>query len=83
MAFEDAYELAACLAAASNVKTALKAYENRRIPRTAVIYDHSATVGYRSYQPDSETTFSEMMNSQMSQDEFQAWLYRYQPLSFA
>lgn len=83
MAFEDAYELAACLAAASNVKTALKAYQNSRIPRTAVIYDRSATVGYRSYQPDSETTFSEMMNSQMSQDEFQAWLYRYQPLSFA
>lgn len=81
MAFEDAYELAACLAAASNIETALKAYEKSRIPRTAVIYDRSATQGYRSYQPDSETTLGEMMNSQMSQNEFQAW-YRYQPLSF-
>ncbi len=70
MAFEDAYELAACLSAASNIETALKAYENSRIPRTAVIYDRSATQGYHSYQPDSETTLREMMNSsQMSQDE--------------
>lgn len=82
MAFEDAYELAGCLAANSNIETALKAYENSRIPRTAVIYDRSATVGYRSYQPDSEATLIEMMNSyQMNQNEFQAWLYHYQPLN--
>lgn len=49
MVFEDAYELAACLGATSNIETALKAYENSRIPRIAVIYDRSATVGYRSY----------------------------------
>lgn len=83
MAFEDAYELATCLATASNIEAALKAYENSRIPRTAVIYERSATVGYRSYQSDSEKTLSEMINSQISQDEFQAWLYRYQPLSVA
>lgn len=81
MAFEDAYELAACLSAASDIETALKAYENSRIPRTAVIYAHSATVGYRSYQPDSETTLSEMLKSSHNQDDFQAWLYRYQPLN--
>ncbi len=83
MAFEDAYELATCLATASNIEAALKAYENSRIPRTAVIYERSATVGYRSYQSDSEKTLSEMINSQISQDEFQAWLYHYQPLSVA
>lgn len=83
MAFEDADELATCLATASNIEAALKAYENSRIPRTAIIYERSATVGYRSYQSDSEKTLSEMINSQISQDEFQAWLYRYQPLSVA
>lgn len=80
MAFEDAYELAEYLSAASDIKTALKAYENSRIPRTAVIYDRSATVGYRSYQPHSEATLGQMINSQMNQNEFQTWLYGYQPL---
>jgi len=32
-----------------------------RIPRTAIIYDRSATQGYKAYQPDSENTFTEMM----------------------
>lgn len=81
MAFEDAYELATCLSTESNIEAALKAYENSRIPRTALIYEHSADQGYRSYQPDSEATLVEIMNSyQMNQNEFQAWLYRYQPL---
>lgn len=67
MAFEDAYKLAVCISATSNIGTALKAYQNSHIPRTTVIYEHSATVGYRSYQLDSETTLSEMMKlSQMN-----------------
>jgi salicylate hydroxylase len=81
MAFEDAYELAECLSVAPNIEAALNAYENSRVPRTGVIYARSATEGDRSYQSDSETTMREMMNSsQMSQDEFQAWLYNYNPL---
>lgn len=84
MAFEDAYELAACLSAAADIETALKNYENSRIPRTSIIYERSATAGYRSYQADSETTMREMMtSSQMNENEFEAWLYRYQPLSTA
>ena len=80
MAFEDAYELSACLLCAPTIEMALNAYENSRIPRTEVIYDRSATQGYRSYQPDSETTFREMMKpNQINQDEFQAWLYNYKP----
>ena len=79
-AFEDAYELAECLSTAPNIEMALNAYENSRIPRTTVIYDRSATEGRDSYQPDSETTFAKMMRpSQMSQDDFEAWLYSYNP----
>lgn len=80
MAFEDAYELAECLAAAPTIETAFKAYETSRIPRTNEIYAHSAAQGFRSYKPDSETTFREMMKpSQIGQNEFQEWLYSYNP----
>ncbi|MBD1865737.1 FAD-dependent monooxygenase [Cyanobacteria bacterium FACHB-471] len=83
MAFEDAYELAEYLFTAPDVETALNAYENSRVPRTEVIYNRSAVRGHDSYRPDSETTFVKMMNpSQMSQDDFQAWLYSYPPSIF-
>ncbi len=79
-AFEDACELAECLAHAPSIESALEAYESDRIPRTEVIYTQSADQGDRSYKPDSETTFRAMMKpSQMNQDEFQAWLYSYKP----
>ena len=79
-AFEDACELAECLAHIPSIETALLAYESNRIPRTEAIYIRSANQGARSYQPDSETTLREMMNpSQMNQDEFKAWLYNYKP----
>lgn len=82
-AFEDAHELAECLAHAPSIEAALKAYEHHRIPRTEVIYARSAIAGDRSYEPESETTFHEMMKPlhEMNQDEFQDWLYSYQPLS--
>lgn len=84
MAFEDACELATCLSTTSDIETALKNYENSRIPRTTTIYNRSANVGYRSYQSDSETTMREMINSpQISENEFEAWLYRYKPISCA
>lgn len=80
MAFEDAYELAECLSAAPTIETAFKAYENSRIPRTNEIYAHSADQGFRSYKPDNETTLREMMKpSQIGQNEFQEWLYSYNP----
>lgn len=83
MAFEDAYELAEYLSTAPDIETALNAYENSRVPRTEVIYNRSAVRGHDSYRPDSETTFVKMMNpSQMSQDDFQAWLYSYPPSIF-
>lgn len=79
-AFEDAYELAECLSGAPSIQAALEAYDRRRIPRTEAIYTRSANLGERSYKPDSEATFREMMKaSQMNQDEFQEWLYSYKP----
>lgn len=78
MAFEDAYELAECLANAPDIETALHAYETSRISRTTAIYDRSADQGHRSYQSENETVFNKMMQpSQMSQDTFEAWLYTY------
>lgn len=80
MAFEDAYKLAECLDRASNPAAAFAAYEQSRIPRTTTIYDRSADVGRRAAQPDSETIFKEMMKpAQMERDDFDAWLYSYQP----
>jgi salicylate hydroxylase len=83
-AFEDAYELAECLSNAPDIETALHVYETSRIPRTEVIYDRSANLGRNSYQSDSEATFTKMMNpSQMNQDNFEAWLYSYNPSRLA
>ncbi len=80
MAFEDAYKLAECLDRASNPAAAFAAYEQSRIPRTTTIYDRSADVGRRAARPDSETIFKEMMKpAQMERDDFDAWLYSYQP----
>lgn len=79
-AFEDAYELAECLSVEPSIEDALDAYESHRIPRTDVIYTRSANQGERSYKPESEATFREMMKpSQMNQDDFQEWLYSYKP----
>jgi salicylate hydroxylase len=79
-AFEDAYELALRLAYAPSIEIALDTYERHRIPRTEAIYTRSASEGDNSYKPDSEIRLREMIQlSQMSQDEFQKWLYSYQP----
>lgn len=79
-AFEDAYELAECLTAAPNLETALHDYETSRIPRTTAIYDHSATQGRNAYGTASESMFAKLMKtSEISQDDFEAWLYSYNP----
>jgi salicylate hydroxylase len=81
-AFEDAWQLAECLALEPSIEVTLDAYERCRIPRTEAIYAQSADQGNRSYTPDSETKFREMMKpSQMNQEQFQEWLYSYKPSS--
>ncbi len=84
MAFEDAWELAACLTNHPPIATALQTYETRRIPRTETIYARSAYHGDRAYQADSETVLREVLEtSQLSQVAFDQWLYGYNPAQFA
>ncbi|MBD1869422.1 FAD-dependent monooxygenase [Cyanobacteria bacterium FACHB-471] len=80
MAFEDAYELAEYLSAAPDIETALNVYEKSRIPRTTAIYDRTTAPDYHPYQADGKIMFNDMTEpSQMSQDEFETWLYGYTP----
>ncbi len=76
MTFEDAYEIAECLASAPDVEAALRAYEASRIPRTEAIYARSASQGVSSYKPDSHATLAATVAG-ISEDEFQVWLYGY------
>ncbi len=78
MAFEDAYELAAFLASSPDSGAALHAYEESRIPRTEAISLRSAKQGFSSYKPDSDETLAQMV-ADISEDEFQVWLYGYRP----
>ena len=78
MTFEDAYELARCLSSAPDTQAAFDAYEASRLPRTEAIYIRSADQGVSSYKPDSASTMAESV-ARISEDEFQVWLYGYQP----
>ena len=78
--FEDAHEIAEFLASSPDIETALDAYEASRIPRTDAIYARSATQGFSSYKPDSDTTLVQQLAG-LSEDEFQVWLYGYRPIS--
>ncbi len=79
-AFEDAWELSQCLRHTSNIETALTDYENSRKPRTQVIQIRNAVQAKGAYQADSETYLSKMMQqAQLSDAEFEEWLYSYQP----
>jgi salicylate hydroxylase len=79
-AFEDAWELAEYLAHASIIKTALASYENSRINRTQVIQARSAFQGNRSYDADNDEFLgTAMQQAQLSQVEFDDWLYNYKP----
>jgi salicylate hydroxylase len=82
MAFEDAYELAAFLASAPDIDTALKAYEESRVPRTEAISLRSAKQGFSSYKPDSDEALAQTVAG-ISEDEFQIWLYGYKPGAIA
>jgi salicylate hydroxylase len=79
-AFEDAFELAECLANAPSIEAAFETYETNRIPRTAVIYARSALEGHRTYKADSKTALRQMMKQVEDTDnEFEEWLYNYKP----
>lgn len=74
--FEDAYELAECLSISPTIDTALRTYENRRIPRTQVIQAHSAIAQKQSYLANTKTGSQE---SGESWEQFQDWMYGYEP----
>jgi salicylate hydroxylase len=78
MAFEDAYELAERLASSPGLEMGLRAYEASRIPRTEAISLRSAKQGFSSYKPDSDETLARTV-AEISEDEFQVWLYGYRP----
>lgn len=80
-AFEDAYELSQYLAQSPSLEAAITRYENSRIQRTQAIQARSALQGARAYEADSEAYLrgvAERM-SQLSNEEFEDWLYHYQP----
>ncbi len=52
MAFEDAYELAACLDSGLNPEEALKKYETERIPRSSILQERAVVEGERAYKDD-------------------------------
>ena len=76
--FEDAYELAYCLSHSSSIENAFSCYEQRRIERTQIIQSRTAQAELRYYEATSETSVRQS-SSQASNDEFQDWLYNYQP----
>lgn len=79
-AFEDAYELSQSLSQAPNLETALTRYENSRIQRTQVIQARSAFQGDRAVSADSERYLRGVAKqSKVSNDEFESWLYDYDP----
>ncbi|WP_414545253.1 hypothetical protein [Nostoc sp. CCY0012] len=55
-------------------------YENNRKPRTQIIQIRNAVQAKRAYEADNETYLSKMMQqAQLSDAEFEQWLYNYQP----
>lgn len=78
--FEDAYELALCFSQASTIEEALTNYEQRRIPRTTLIQNHSFLGEKRYYATDRETIDQQMQEqSQMNSEEFSSWIFNYKP----
>ncbi|NEQ36848.1 MAG: NAD(P)-binding protein [Okeania sp. SIO3I5] len=75
--FEDAYELAECLCNFSDLQTALSAYDNRRIQRTAIIQTLTGESEKGLDKPTQQTN----QQSQQEREEFQNWLYDYNPKS--
>lgn len=81
-AFEDAWELANYLSHCDNMETALAKYDESRVERTQIIQARSAIQGSRSYEADGDKFLSKaMQQTQVSQSEFEDWLYQYNPQS--
>ncbi len=76
--FEDAYELQTCLSQSSTIEDAFSCYEQRRIERTQIIQSRAAQAEMRYYEATSEAS-PRQSSPQASNDEFQDWLYNYQP----
>nr|WP_246844489.1 FAD-dependent monooxygenase [Hydrocoleum sp. CS-953] len=76
--FEDAYELAECLGNFPDLETALSTYDKRRIQRTAIIQTHSAKGDKQQFSQPSQQT---KQKSPQDFQEFQNWLYEYDPKS--
>ncbi|OZH52268.1 hypothetical protein AFK68_25500 [Hydrocoleum sp. CS-953] len=75
--FEDVYEIAECLCNFPDLQTALSAYDNRRIYRTAMI---QAFTGEGEKGLDQSTQPTNQQSQQESQ-EFRHWMYDYDPKS--
>ncbi|MEA5598906.1 FAD-dependent monooxygenase [Rivularia sp. UHCC 0363] len=79
-AFEDAWELASYLSDCDNLEVALNKYDQSRVERTQIIQARSAIQGSRSYAADSDKFLSKaMQQTQISQSDFEDWLYQYNP----
>ncbi|MDJ0514830.1 MAG: FAD-dependent monooxygenase [Trichodesmium sp. MO_231.B1] len=77
--FEDAYEIAECLCNFPDLQTALSAYDNRRIHRTAMIQAFTGEGEKDLDQPIQRTN----QQSQQEREEFRHWMYDYDPKSEA
>ncbi|WGV27953.1 FAD-dependent oxidoreductase [Halotia branconii] len=78
-AFEDAWELSRWLTHAPNIELALTSYDSSRIQRTQVIQARSAFQGSRAYESDNQIFLREALDqAQVSQPEFEDWMYKYQ-----
>lgn len=79
-AFEDAWVLAQCLAAAPSLEDALAGYEAERIPRAQIIQARSARQGARAYDPDGEWYREGVSKAaELNALQFDHWLYSYAP----
>ncbi len=75
--FEDAYEIAECLCNFPDLQTALSAYDNRRIQRTAMIQAFTGE-GEKGLDQSTQPT---NQRSQQESEEFRHWMYDYNPKS--
>jgi salicylate hydroxylase len=76
--FEDVCELQGCLSQATSLTEALTNYEQRRIQRTSIIQARSA-IGEMRYYNLEGVSQENTTRSHFNDDEFQDWLYHYQP----
>lgn len=79
--FEDACELANCLSKFSSIEKAFTNYEKSRLERTKIIQTLSAEREMLYYETDEQRAKRQVtQESHTNDDEFQQWLYGYQPL---